>query len=86
MAASQPSAAFRAARLKTLEIRGRAGVGRFADARLEAQELIAATGEGPVDVHFRRDVEHIRIGARPGYDDSAPQLDLHVAGFGPQAA
>jgi hypothetical protein len=47
-------------RLKTLEIRGRAGIGRFADARLEAQELITATTESPVDVHFGRNVEHIR--------------------------
>src|ERR1700722_5093936 len=47
-------------RLKTLEIRGRAGIGRFADARLEAQELITATRESPVDVHFGRNVEHIR--------------------------
>jgi hypothetical protein len=81
LAASQPSAAFKAAawkRSKFVVVRALAG------SPMRASK-IAATSEGPVDVHLGRNVEHIRSGVRSRDHDGAPQLDLHVAGLGLEA-
>ncbi len=71
-------------RLKALEIRGGASVGGLADARLEAQEFVAAAAQGRVDVDLRRHVEHVGVGVGAGDDDGVPEIDLHVASVGAQ--
>ena len=67
-------------RLKALEIRGRAGVCRLADPRLEAEKLVAPAAQRGVDVDPCRDVEHGGVGARAGDDHGARKVDAHVGG------
>ena len=76
---SQPSAALQRRGLEALEIGRRARVGGLADARLEAQELVAAAAERRVDVDFGRDVEDVGVRAGARHDDRAREFDPEVA-------